>query len=61
MQIKLPNEEEAERKLPDLGVLPNLYFNELYAEIQEEHYAGNAEINSAFLAGVHFSLQHKKS
>lgn len=25
MQIKLPKEEWAERKLPDVGILPNLY------------------------------------
>lgn len=30
MQIKLPNEEWAERKLPDLGVLPNLPFMQRY-------------------------------
>lgn len=35
MQIKLPNEKQAERKLPDLGILPNLYFNELCAGMQK--------------------------
>jgi hypothetical protein len=35
MQIKLPKEEWAERKLPDVGVLPNFYVNELHAEIQK--------------------------
>ena len=35
MQIKLPKEEWDERKLPDVGVLPNFYDNELHAETQK--------------------------
>lgn len=43
------------------GSIANLYFNGLYADIQEEHNSRNAKISSTFLAKVYASLQHKRS
>lgn len=56
MQIKLPKEEWAERKLPDVGILPNLYLMNFMPRYRKNILLETQKDKSTLLAGVHFSL-----